>query len=201
VCLTWQTLSVSVRWRPPLAAVMVTHLVTRSSRQRQSWSLDLRSDGPVVIPCLQSTPRLSEAVSDVAADGSLVRSKTASVGIRCGQGWWSGSLDASRNGVKAILTHSFKAASYVVAATASAALLALPATPAARPGHQCMCKLPVKLPVRLPVRLPGMQRDSKIRSGRMRSHPHYMEILRESRPGGRPRHAAGIGSVLEAFRR
>jgi len=50
-----------------------------------------------------------------------VRSKTASVGLRCGQGWWSGPRDASRNGVKAILTHSFKAASYVVAAAASAA--------------------------------------------------------------------------------
>jgi hypothetical protein len=52
-----------------------------------------------------------------------VRSKTASVGIRCGQGWWSGSRDASRNGAKAILAHSLKAASYVVAAAASAALL------------------------------------------------------------------------------
>ena len=32
VNLTWQSLSVSVRWRPPLATVMVPHLVTRSSR-------------------------------------------------------------------------------------------------------------------------------------------------------------------------
>ena len=62
-------------------------------------------------------------VSDAGADGSSARSKTASVGIRCGQGWWSGSRDAGRNGAKAILTHSFKAASYVLAATASAALL------------------------------------------------------------------------------
>jgi hypothetical protein len=29
-CLTWERPSVDVRWRPPLAAAIVTHLVTRS---------------------------------------------------------------------------------------------------------------------------------------------------------------------------
>jgi hypothetical protein len=43
-----------------------------------------------------------------------------------------------------------QAASYVVAAAASAALLAVAAIPAARPGHQCTCRLPVSLLVSLP---------------------------------------------------
>ena len=45
---------------------------------------------------------------------------------------------------------SFKAASYVVAAAASAPILAVAATPAARSGHQAWGKLPVKLLVKLP---------------------------------------------------
>jgi hypothetical protein len=65
--------------------------------------VELRGLEPLT-PCLQSTSRLSEAVSHVAIDGSGVRSQTASVGLRCGQGWWSGSRDGSKNSVKPILT-------------------------------------------------------------------------------------------------
>ena len=39
--------------------------------------------------CLQSTPRLSVTVADLAASSSVHRSQTGSVGFRCGQHWWS----------------------------------------------------------------------------------------------------------------
>jgi hypothetical protein len=50
------------------------------------------SIGPVqVVPCLQSTPRLSVTVADLVIRITVRRSQTDSVGSRCGQSWWSAS--------------------------------------------------------------------------------------------------------------
>jgi hypothetical protein len=55
-------------------------------------------------PCLQSTPKLSETVAELAINGSADRPQTASVGLRCGQHWWSGCLARRKNTVKRSLT-------------------------------------------------------------------------------------------------
>ena len=68
----------------------------RSGMQRaRSWRLST---------CLQSTPKLSETVADLAINGSANRPQTASVGLRCGQQWWSGCLARRKNTVKRSLT-------------------------------------------------------------------------------------------------
>lgn len=56
----------------------------------------------------------------------------------------------------------------------------------------------LSLPVRVPS--PFLVRPVRFEPS-LAVSPHYMEILRESQAGGRPRHAAGIGSALDAFRR
>jgi len=102
-------------WASPHAAVLQLTPSTASSRvsatSRRStlflarmWHGFSGPCGSLVIPCLQSTSRLSGMVSHVATDGSAVRSQTASAGLRCGQGRWSGSRDGSKNAVKLGLT-------------------------------------------------------------------------------------------------
>jgi hypothetical protein len=44
---------------------------------------------PLMIPCLQSTPGLSDAVADLGISALVDPSQTGSVGCRCGQDWWS----------------------------------------------------------------------------------------------------------------
>lgn len=69
-CLTWEALSVDVRWRPRLSVVIVTHLVTRSSADRAmvqverppgcklvaGWSVEVIQAGQSVDPGLSRTP-------------------------------------------------------------------------------------------------------------------------------------------------
>ena len=62
-------------------------------------------------PCLQSTPRLSDTVADLAISGSISRSQTGSVESRCGQHRWSASMSAGkrllRPGMTARASHRF----------------------------------------------------------------------------------------------
>jgi hypothetical protein len=69
------------------------------------------TDGPdaslcltAVTPCLQSTFELSEIVSHLGVGDWARRSQTVSVGLRCGQVWWSGVCPGTKNGVKSELT-------------------------------------------------------------------------------------------------
>jgi hypothetical protein len=89
--------------RPELAAALDVHRSPSSSgdcwwqgaaavvRPRCCTSLLY---GRAVIPCLQSTPRLSRAVADLGIGSSVNPSQTGSVGSRCGQDWWSASRSA-----------------------------------------------------------------------------------------------------------
>ena len=56
--------------------------------------------GRALISCLQSTSELSESVAELGSDGPPRRPQTASVGLRCGQKWWSGQRTGSKNTVK-----------------------------------------------------------------------------------------------------
>jgi hypothetical protein len=58
----------------------------------------------LVTPCLQSTSKLSETVAHLGIKGFWHRSQTVSVGLRCGQEWWSGFRLGRENTVKPGLT-------------------------------------------------------------------------------------------------
>jgi hypothetical protein len=57
-----------------------------------------------MIPCLQSTSGLSETIAHLGINGSWYRPQTVSVGLRCGQEWWSGFFLGRKNTVKLRLT-------------------------------------------------------------------------------------------------
>jgi RimJ/RimL family protein N-acetyltransferase len=65
--------------------------------------VELRGLEPLT-PCLRSTSGLSETVAHLGVGGFWCRSQTVSVGLRCGQEWWSGFCLANRNAVKLRLT-------------------------------------------------------------------------------------------------
>jgi hypothetical protein len=66
--------------------------------------LRARADGDLVISCLQTTLGLSDVATDLAISTSSSRSRTDSVGLCCGQDWWSGSWRLRKNIVNARLT-------------------------------------------------------------------------------------------------
>ena len=72
--------------------------------QARPWPRDVHHVSSVVTVCVQNTTELSETVSHLGANGSWYRSQALSVGLHCGQEWWSGFRLASENAVKLGLT-------------------------------------------------------------------------------------------------
>ncbi len=76
LCLTWERSSVSVRWRPPLAVAIATHLVTR-----------LVYVGSTT--CLQNPHSLSRTVHGPGLTASAGPLKSAMIRLRWRQPWMS----------------------------------------------------------------------------------------------------------------